>query len=83
MIYTILAIPFGAAALYSFSARVIRKKCLRDITEQESDDLDIPEEDRDGIKVFDSTRAGRWLAVMAVCYYPAFPLLQIEKWLKR
>ena len=81
MLYTILSIPFAAAALYDLSARIIKRKCFRDITQQESDDLDIPEEDREGLKVFDTSRAGRWLAVMAVCYYPAYPLLQIQKWL--
>ena len=80
MIYTLIAIPFGAAALYNFTAGVIAKRCFRELREDEVKDMGLSKKEAEGAKIFDVEKAGRYLAVMAVCYYPAYPLLMIQKW---
>lgn len=83
MIYTLIAIPFGAAALYNITAGVIAKRCFRELKDGEAEEMGLSKEDAKGAQIFDVEKAGRYLAVMAVCYYPAYPLLMIQKWLNK
>ena len=78
MILTILSIPFGSAFIYNLAARQIAKRCFRRLTKEE---IERYGEASDEARVFDNKKAGRYLAVMAVCYYPAYPLLIIQRWL--
>lgn len=80
MIYTILAIPFGAAALYNYTAKQIAKSCFRDLTEEEIENFNLTEEEAKEAKVFDNKSAGWRLAIMAVSFYPAYPVLMLQKW---
>lgn len=82
MIYTILAIPFGAAWLYFFAASRIQNKCFRELTDEEKKEFDLVELKDNEVKMFDATRAGRWLAVMAVCWYIGYPVIQLEKMIR-
>jgi len=79
MIYGILSIPFLAAFLYYFSAVRIQKKCFRTMTEEERAEFLLEDIETDEIKVFDSSRAGKWLAVMSVCWFLGYPIIQLHK----
>lgn len=83
MIYTILSIPIGAAGLYFFAASRIQKKCFRILTEEEKEELELDSLKDEEIRIFDATRAGRWLAVMAVCWWIGYPVIQLHKWLEK
>ncbi len=83
MIYTLLAISFGASALYFFAASQIQKKCFRILTEEEKEELGLGSIKDEEIRIFDSEKAGRWLAVMAVCWWIGYPVIQIHKWLEK
>jgi len=83
MIYTILAIPFGAAFIYNITAAHIASKCFREPTQEEIENFDLSEEEAAETKIFEMEKAGRYLAVMAVSYYPAFPVLMVQKWLSK
>ncbi len=80
MIYTILAIPFGAAFIYNLAAAHIASKCFRAPTKEEVENFNISEEEAKETRIFEMEKAGRYLAVMAVSYYPAYPVLMIQKW---
>ena len=80
MIYTILAIPFGAAALYNYTAKTIARDCFRELTEEEIESFNLTKEEAKDAKVFDNKSAGWRLAIMAVSYYPAYPVLMLQKW---
>jgi len=83
MIYTILAIPFGAAFIYNYTASIIAKKCFRAPTEEEAENFGLTKEQAEETKLFEVEKAGRYLAVMAVSYYPAYPILMAQKWLTK
>lgn len=82
MIYTILAIPFGAAFIYNLSASVIAKKCFRAPTKEEAENFGMSKDEAEETRVFEVEKAGRYLAVMAVSYYPAYPILIVQRWFK-
>jgi len=81
MIYTILAIPFGAAFIYNLAAAHIASKCFRAPTKEEAENFNISEEEAEETRIFEIEKAGRYLAVMAVSYYPAYPVLMVQRWL--
>jgi hypothetical protein len=83
MIYTLLSITFGAAGLYLFAAERIQKKCFRVLTKEELKELNIEWDEDEEVRLFDATKAGRWLAVMAVCWWLGYPVIQIQKWLTK
>ena len=81
MINILFAIPFGAAWLYYFAASRIQKRCFRTLTEEEKKEFDLGEMKDEEIRIFDASLAGRWLAVMSVCWFIGFPVIQLQKWL--
>ena len=80
MIYTILSIPFGGAFLYFFAASRVQTSAFRNLTEEEIEEYGI--EDTDA-KVFDPAKAGRWLALMSVCWYLGYPIIKLHKLLSK
>ena len=82
MIYTIPAIPFGAAFIYNITAAHIAKKCFRAPTKEEAENFGMSKEEAEETRVFEVEKAGRYLAVMAVSYYPAYPILIVQRWFK-
>ena len=81
MINILFAIPFGAAWLYYFAASRIQDKCFRTLTEEEKKEFDLEGLEDGEIRMFDASKAGRWLAVMSVCWFIGYPVIQLQKWL--
>ncbi len=49
------------------------------MTEEERAEFLLEDIETDEIKVFDSSRAGKWLAVMSVCWFLGYPIIQLHK----
>lgn len=81
MINIIFAIPFLGAFLYYFAANRIKSRCLRTLTKEEKEELGFQDYEDEEVKMFDATAAGRWLAVMSVCWFVGYPIIQLQKWL--
>ena len=81
MISTIFAIPFLGAFLYYFAANRIKNRCFRTLSEEEKKELGFEEYKDEEVKMFDASSAGRWLAVMSVCWFIGYPIIQLQKWL--
>lgn len=80
MIYGILSIPFGAAAIYYICANSIKNNCFIEITKEVKEELEeLGVSVEEGSKMFDTEKA-RWrLLAMAICWYLGYPIIQFHK----
>ena len=75
----LLTIMFGSASLYFYLAARVGDKCFRDATPEEREELNVKEEEI--VKIFDLEGAGRYLFMMRILYYPAYPLIHLKRFL--
>jgi hypothetical protein len=78
MIYGILSIPFLFAAIYHWAA-IMTSRCFTELTEDGNPVL------YDGKPVFsfDHEKAEKYINIMIVCYYPAWPLIRLKHCLNK
>jgi hypothetical protein len=77
MIYVILSIPFLFAAIYHW-ASWMTSKCFTQLMEDGQPVLHNGEP----LFSFDSERAEKYINIMILCYYPAWPALQLGRLFK-
>ena len=80
MIYIIASIPFAAAISYNFAATKVRHGCLSTYNKEEAAAMGfkVPEGSKE-VEMLDMAKAKKWLNIMVICYYPAWPLLRFQR----
>jgi len=79
--YILLAIIFGAAALYYYAADYVNKNAFRDLTEEEIEKYELPEGEE--VKIFDMEKVQTHLSIMIVCFYPAYPVIMVQRLIQK
>lgn len=83
MIYVLTSIPFGAAVIYNYAADKVKTKCFTTYSRKDAEEmgLELPLGTKD-VDMVDMDKARKWLNIMLVCYYPAMPLLWLQRKLR-
>ena len=76
--YYILAIPFLFAAIYDFAAYKT-SKCFTKLEKDGERVLHYGEP----VWTLDEKKASRYITIMIICYYPAYPVLVVKSFIKR
>jgi len=79
--YILLAIIFGAAALYYYAADYVKKNAFRDLTEGEIEKYELPKGEE--LKIFDMDKVHTHLNIMIVCFYPAYPVIMVQRLIQK
>lgn len=84
--YVILAISALCALIYNILSERLVSDCFRELTDEEKEKYlgeegykveDLADKELEYL-IYDLNRAGKYLFVMMILYYPAFPLLKIQ-----